>query len=409
MSTTSTQQALEVEQQRVDSLYSYHLIDGVGNDQFDSLVKLASTVCETPIATLNLLDEDTEYTISSYGVELHSLPRKESICNHIIANPVPLVVEDISQDERFTNKSSFINNNGLKFFAGFPLVNTEGYAIGAICVYDSDPKKMTSDQLTALETIANQILLLFNSHKHISELEQKQDTLQQNIDNLEEYTGFISNDLRSPFRNIELISEILYDKHITDLPQDSLDHLKDIVTETKESREFIVDLLEYSKSISAFNQEFELVSMDELIHKLVAKMKIPEKFTVEIEGEMPEFYFPRMALNHLFSNLIENATKYNDAEEPIIRITYMESYGHHIFKVYDNGPGINPKIKPIINKLFEGGLDSNSNFIKSIGLGLAIVNKLAHLMGGGIILDSEPGKGCEYTFGLPINAIDDND
>lgn len=409
MSTTSTQQALEVEQQRVDSLYSYHLIDGVGNDQFDSLVKLASTVCETPIATLNLLDEDTEYTISSYGVELHSLPRKESICNHIIANPVPLVVEDISQDERFTNKSSFINNNGLKFFAGFPLVNTEGYAIGAICVYDSDPKKMTSDQLTALETIANQILLLFNSHKHISELEQKQDTLQQNIDNLEEYTGFISNDLRSPFRNIELISEILYDKHISDLPQDSLDHLKDIVTETKESREFIVDLLEYSKSISAFNQEFELVSMDELIHKLVAKMKIPEKFTVEIEGEMPEFYFPRMALNHLFSNLIENATKYNDAEEPIIRITYMESYGHHIFKVYDNGPGINPKIKPIINKLFEGGLDSNSNFIKSIGLGLAIVNKLAHLMGGGIILDSEPGKGCEYTFGLPINAIDDND
>jgi len=330
------------------------------------------------------LDEDTEYTISSYGVELHSLPRKESICNHIIANPVPLVVEDISQDERFTNKSSFINNNGLKFFAGYPLVNTEGYAIGAICVYDSDPKKMTSDQLTALETIANQILLLFNSHKHISELEQKQDTLQQNIDNLEEYTGFISNDLRSPFRNIELISEILYDKHISDLPQDSLDHLKDIITETKESREFIVDLLEYSKSISAFNQEFELVSMDELIHKLVAKMKIPEKFTVEIEGEMPEFYFPRMALNHLFSNLIENATKYNDAEDPIIRITYMESYGHHIFKVYDNGPGINPKIKPIINKLFEGGLDSNSNFIKSIGLGLAIVNKLAHLMGGGI-------------------------
>ncbi len=409
MSISASSQGQKIEQQRVDSLYSYHLIDGVNNHQFDSLVKLAATVCETPIATLNLLDEDTEYSISSYGIELRSSPRNESISNQIIVDPVPLVIEDISQDERFANLSSFIVENNLNFFAGFPLVNSEGYTLGAICVYDYEAKKITSDHLNALKTIANQLILLFNSHKHVSELEIMQETLQLNIDNLEEYTGFISNDLRSPFRNIELISEILYDKHINDLPQDSLNHLRDIITETKESREFIVDLLEYSKSISAFNQEFELVSMDELIHKLIARMKIPKKFTVEVEGDMPEFYFPRMALNHLFSNLIENATKYNDSDNPIIRISYIENYGHHIFKVYDNGPGINPKIKPIINKLFEGGLDSNSNFIKSIGLGLAIVNKLAHLMGGGIILDSEPGKGCEYTFGLPINAMDDND
>ena len=398
-----------VEKKRIETLYSYHLIGDEANKQFDSLVNLAASICNTPLALLNLIDANTQWTISCFGDFQDNGPREGSLCNHTVALSKPLVVDDLSKDGRFMLNKSVVGEDGVRFYAGMPLMTEEGYALGALCVVDMVSRKLDSSQIEALETITSQIMKLFRFHKEISELEDKQSLLEQNIQNLEEYTGFISHDLRNPFRNIELITELLYDKHKEILDEESLSYLHDIITESRESRKFIVDLLKYSKSINTYNGDFEILFMDIMIPKIIDKLSIPSHITVELVGQFPEIYYPKTAINHIFSNLIENARKYNDADNPVIKISYQEEDDHHIFKVYDNGSGVDAKTKSIIDKLFLGGLQSNSKFIKSIGLGLAIVNKLAHLMGGNIVLESENGQGTQFTFSLPINSIQEDD
>ncbi len=400
----------EVEKKRIETLYSYHLIGDEANKQFDSLVHLAASICNTPLALLNLIDATTQWTISYFGNFYDtSVPREGSLCNHTVAFPKPLVVNDLSKDIRFKLNKNVVGEDGVRFYAGIPLLTEEGYALGTLCVVDTVARKLDSSQLEALETITSQIMKLFKFHKQISELEDKQNLLEQNINNLEEYTGFISHDLRNPFRNIELITELLFDKHKDFLDEESLGYLQDIITESQESRRFIVDLLKYSKSINTFNGDFELVFMEILMPNIIDRLSIPAHFTIEMVGNFPEIYYPKMALTHIFSNLIENARKYNDSDNPTIKIIYEEVADQHIFKVFDNGSGIDVRLKNIINQLFLGDLQSNSKFIKSIGLGLAIVNKLAHLMGGSIVLESEIGQGTQFTFSLPINTIQEDD
>ena len=398
-----------IEKKRIETLYSYHLIGDEANKQFDSLVNLAAAICSTPLAQLNLIDAKTQWTISCLGDFENSGPRDDSICNHTIAYPEPLIVNDLTKDSRFKENINVDRENGARFYAGIPLLTDDGHNLGALCVIDIIARKLDNSQIEALQTITGQIMKLFKFHKQISELKDKQDLLEQNIQNLEEYTGFISHDLRNPFRNIELVTELLFDKHKEELDEESLRYLQDIITESRESREFIVDLLKYSKSIHTFNADFELIYMSQLIPKIIDKLLIPDHFTIEIDAELPEFYYPRMALIHVFSNLIENARKYNDAEEPIIRISYLEDSDQHIFTVYDNGSAIDERTKSIIEQLFEGGLESNSKFIKSMGLGLAIVNKLAHLMDGHIVLKSEEGEGTQFILSLPIITIEEHD
>ena len=189
------------------------------------------------------------------------------------------------------------------------------------------------------------------------------------------------------------------------MDKESLDYLGDIIEESKESREFIIDLLKYSKSIYSFNDDSELVNMVELMNRIVKKIAPPNNYQLVIHDDLPELYLPRIALRHVFGNLIENAVKYNENDKPKIIIKHESHEDYYDFIITDNGKGIEPDLLRIIRKLFGGNLDSDSKFIKSIGLGLAIVNKLVMLMGGVISVQSIVGSGTEYTIRLPQNTL----
>ena len=289
-----------------------------------------------------------------------------------------------------------------------PLTTSEGYSLGALCIIDTKPRQLNQSQIAALNTLSKQVMHLFELHKTIREMQAKEEILEMNIQSLEEYTAFIAHDLRNPFRNIELVTEVLINKNKNILDTESLGYLKSIITESSESRTFINDLLKYSKSIYAINKDSEIVNLADLFQKILSKLLPPDRFQINMHPDLPQIFYPKMALYHVFRNIIENAFKYNENLDPIVNINYSENEDDHIISISDNGVGIAEDLHEIIFKLFSGDLVSDGKFIKSIGVGLAIVSKLVSLMDGTTSVSSKVNEGTTFTVTLP-KIIDAND
>ena len=391
------------ENERLESLYSFSFLDDFQSQELDEIAELAANLCDVPMSCITFMDATKEWNVSQYGLFFEGLDRINSMSSYLIENRYDeLVVQDARMDDRFEDYPLVNAPPFVIFFAGVPLITSEGYYLGALSIMDNEPRKLTPRELRHLKILANQIIRQLELKRTVHEMKVKEEQLEQNIVNLEEYTAFIAHDLRNPFRNIEIITEVLLQKHQNDLDKESIGFLNDIISEAEESREFIQDLLRYSKSIHSFNQDAELVDAEELLSQILTKLRPPENFSITLSPHLPQLFYPRVALRHVFRNLLENAIKYNQDEKPIIEIGSRDDEEWHIFSFTDNGNGIPKELHQIIFKLFSGDLESDGKFIKSIGVGLAIVSKLVALMNGTIEVDSTVGEGSTFIIKLPI-------
>ena len=173
------------EEQRLINLRKYDLLDSDKEDTFDSLVRLASKICDVPISLITLLDEHRQWFKASVGISDQETPRDISFCTHAIAQPDAFfVVEHASQDERFKENPLVTGYPNIEFYAGKPILSPEGYPFGTLCVIDTKPRKLTETQLEMLGDLARQVEVLL-------ELKAKKMELQQSNHKLEERTDLL--------------------------------------------------------------------------------------------------------------------------------------------------------------------------------------------------------------------------
>ncbi len=144
--------------QRVAALRSYALLDTQAEAAFDRLVTLAAHLTGCPIALVSLVDADRQWFKARVGLGAAATPRDHSFCAHAITDPArPLIVPDASRDARFADNPLVTGEPGIRFYAGVPLVNPEGHALGTLCVIDRMPREMEPAQLDALVTLAGAV------------------------------------------------------------------------------------------------------------------------------------------------------------------------------------------------------------------------------------------------------------
>jgi diguanylate cyclase (GGDEF)-like protein/PAS domain S-box-containing protein len=149
----------ENEQQRLQALYSEHILDTGPEQPYDDLVKQASFICNTPISTISLIDPTRQWFKAKVGVEGRETPREQAFCAHTILEPEEvLIVEDATKDARFADNPLVTGEMNIRFYAGVPLVTQDGHALGSLCVIDTVPRKLTDRQLEALKVCRNQVL-----------------------------------------------------------------------------------------------------------------------------------------------------------------------------------------------------------------------------------------------------------
>ncbi len=162
---------LVTEAERLAALADYQLLDTPGEELFDSFARLAAQICGTPISLISLIDSDRQWFKSNIGLEdVTETSREVAFCDHAIRSEHLFEITDARKDERFAQNPLVTGDSHLRFYAGVPLITSEGAALGTLCVLDRRPRELTIDQRTALRTIADAILEQFESRRALVRL-----------------------------------------------------------------------------------------------------------------------------------------------------------------------------------------------------------------------------------------------
>ena len=145
------------EQQRLEKLKSLGLLDTEFEEFFDSITRVAAFIMNVPIALMSLIDHDRQWFKSRHGISFSETPRDIAFCAHALLNKQPLIVEDATQDQRFSDNPAVTGEAHVRFYVGIPILSLEGYVLGTLCAVDTHPRKLVASELDALQDLARLI------------------------------------------------------------------------------------------------------------------------------------------------------------------------------------------------------------------------------------------------------------
>jgi PAS domain S-box-containing protein len=141
---------------RLACLRELFILDTAREPMFDSLVRMASEVCESPIALLSLIDADRQWFKADVGAGgLTETPREFSFCAHAIRSDDLMEVPDMRDDARFEANPFVRDDPGVRFYAGAPLILPCGERVGTLCVLDTQARRLNDAQRRTLVSLAD--------------------------------------------------------------------------------------------------------------------------------------------------------------------------------------------------------------------------------------------------------------
>lgn len=438
-----------LESNRIDALKSYGILDSLPEQDYDDITKLASEICQTPISLITLVDEERQWFKSNHGLPIHETPREFAFCAHTIINPTEtMVVTDSREDERFAQNPLVTGDPNIVFYAGVPIVDSDGFALGSLCVIDRTTRQLSQSQLAALKTLARQVVHMLELRRTNVTLKESEDRyrllsvdldqqvqqrtkelltanedlleannlLTRSNDNLQKFAYVASHDLQEPLRKIQAFGDLLK-KELASASSEGLDYLDRMQSAAGRMSTLIRDLLNYSR-ISNRLDTGKALSLNDVVQEILTDLDltIAETKAVMSVGELPTITGEASQLNQLFQNLISNALKFRRAGTiPHIQVTARTLKAadlantikparsvdmYHQIDVIDNGIGFEEKYLPRIFEVFQR-LHSRSTFAGT-GIGLAICEKVVTNHGGAITAASQPNQGSVFSIFLPV-------
>jgi len=143
---------------RIAALEKYAILDTDPEQSFDDLALLASFICKTPIALISLVDENRQWFKSRVGLNASETSRDIAFCSTAILQNDVFVVPDALADDRFRDNPLVVSDPHIRFYAGAPLINEDGYALGTLCVVDRAPRELAPEQKEALKALSRLVL-----------------------------------------------------------------------------------------------------------------------------------------------------------------------------------------------------------------------------------------------------------
>ncbi len=387
------------ESKRLESIQRLQILDTLPEEEYDSITRLASYICQVPVSLISLIEKDRQWFKSKVGTDLCETDRDSSFCSHTILNPgQPMVVTDVSKDERFIDNPLTMGENGVAFYAGVPLRDDFGNALGSLCVLDTKPNELSEQQLEALKELAVQVEHLFQLRRQNHELIRLKDTLSIHNTLLKDFASTVSHDMKMPLSNIVLTSDILRKEYEQVLDNRGVNYLGYLKKSALSLSDYIGNILDHYESTAYHREDAESFELNVLLEDIVELLQIKYDCEVHFPEEHMDVQCNRSALEQIFLNLIANSIKYNDKERIIIEINASEDEELYHFSVSDNGMGIEQDKLDSIFDLFStvGHLDREGQ--KGHGIGLSTVKKLIETLEGTIEATSTVGKGTTFHF-----------
>lgn len=262
-----------------------------------------------------------------------------------------------------------------------PIVNSHGEQIGIVGV---------GVDISSLKNAEHKLKELNVSIEAINR------QLNQKNEELEQFAYVAAHDLQEPLRMISSFLSLLEQKHAVGIDDKGKEYIRNSIKGSLRMRNLIRDLLNFSTSGELNNKVLDL---NPLVQHIVAFNKNDEKYqTAIIEvDQLPVINADPSAMQQLFGNLIGNALKYQpEGNVPFIKVSAEELNDKWLFKIADNGIGIDPKHYNKVFAIFKR-LHSESAYAGT-GIGLATCKKIVGLYHGDIWIEPNDEKGSIFCF-----------
>ncbi|MFN0255836.1 PAS domain S-box protein [Pedobacter ureilyticus] len=150
----------QMEEQRLAALYSYDVLGEGLENELDNLVKLAAQITSAKKAYVSFIDRDHIVFKAAYGLltQERIFDRYSSVCQHTMYTNEVYIVEDIRTDKSFDTSPLICSEDASVFYASVPLIDSEGFSLGCLCVVDDHCRNLTASQIEALQTLSVQII-----------------------------------------------------------------------------------------------------------------------------------------------------------------------------------------------------------------------------------------------------------
>lgn len=151
--------------ERLKSLSQMILLSTPREADLDRITRIAQKVFGTEIALISLVDEKRQWFKSRIGLDVLETPRDISFCGHAIGGNETFVVTDASLDERFSDNPLVVDGLKVRFYAGQPIANRDGFNIGTLCVISATPKILTAEQSSTLEDLGRLVEIVLENRQ----------------------------------------------------------------------------------------------------------------------------------------------------------------------------------------------------------------------------------------------------
>ena len=306
---------------RVAAIDGYGALAGPPGRDLQALVELAAQVCQVPTAAINLIGDLEQHQLATVGFEPGICAREDSMCNAVLRTSGPVVVPDARLDERFAANPFVTGQIGLvRFYAASRLVTAAGVPIGTLCVFDTAPRTMSTEQYDALATLADRVVDVLELRLRTSQLERSladltatRDELHRSNRQLAGFVGQVSHDLRTPLTGVLGFVEELAELPVVTGDAQARWMAQRALASGERMRDMVEELLTYAQvggSLRLAPVDLGEVATD-VLHDLETVLR--DAGAVVRVDRLPVVHGDAVQLRALLQNLIANAAKFRRA------------------------------------------------------------------------------------------------
>ncbi|WP_229053015.1 ATP-binding protein [Aeromicrobium sp. Leaf350] len=386
-----------------DVLAEHHVLDDPP-EEWRSIVELAAFMAQVPMATVNILTDESQHQISAVGFDAAISRREDSMCRVAVESGEAIVVEDARVDPRFQDNPFVTGALGsVRFYASTPLRLPSGDVIGTLCVFDEQPRAIEPERQEFLHTLADRIVDVLGLAQRNRELQESlrrtevlRDELRRSNDHLSAFAGQVSHDLAGVLSTVTMSLDVLDEQlAAADESSESVQFWVDTALRGSERMAAMVsDILAFARVGGSLDRK--PLHLDAVVESVLLDLGIPADDPRVSRTPLPVVEGDATQIGSVMQNLISNALKFG-GDEPVVEISAMREGAVWEVQVADRGVGIEPAD---VARVFEPLVRARDD-VPGSGIGLATCRRIIQAHGGTIGLRPREGDGIVAWFRLP--------
>lgn len=394
------------EKLRLETLHRYGVLDTPSDDELDAIVRIAALVAGVPYATLNLIDENRQCQLTTFGFEGGVSSRDDSMCALYFTEGNVIVSNDASIDVRYETNPWVTGKLGsVRAYASAPLKTAEGPVLGSLCVFDTKPGSFTQDQMDRLADTANVVVALFERRRQARDLADREAALRYAVQDLERsnedlqnFASVAGHDLASPLTTIGGYIELLGDMYTEQLDETAQSWIQISLDGVSRMHSLIKALLSYAQAGSA-ECHAEPTNLNDVLQGVLKDLRSEIEHSgahIAVPSQLPTVHADATLMRQLLQNLIGNAIKYRDkTRDCCVEVSATRNDGGWEIQISDNGIGIPVKDSASVFDVFTR---TNEDAAAGHGIGLATCRRIVERHHGAIWVDTERANGTTIHF-----------